>query len=277
MDDFLTRMQNIDRRIIYTVVFIVLAVPMFKPMGLPLKITRETKASYDAIEALPEGALVMFATANAPGTQAELEPQSIAVVKHLMRKNAKIVFNPVAAESPRYCDRYREMMAAAGFEEGVDFIQLPYQAGGETLYVAMGTDLKSAYVMIQPGQYELWDSIDGMQDFDLFVDCGGGETQRWAIGHIEAKYHIPHITLITAVILAVVQPYFTSRQFSGIVSGLNGAAEYEVLAGFPGLAASGMDAQSLGHLWVIFTIVLGNVAYFITKAGKAAKARGGGD
>lgn len=275
MYEFLDRMQNIDRRFIYTIVFVVLVVPMFRPLGLPLKITRETQASFDTVDALPAGSLAMLATNIGPGVQAELEPQSIALLKHFLAKHIRVVLNPCAAESPRYCDKYSEMLKAAGYVEGTDFIQLPYLAGAETLYGAMGTDLKSTYSMVTPGQYPLWDSINGMQDFQLFADCGGGESQLWALAHIEAKHKTPTICLITAVILAVRQPFFTSGQFKGIVSGLNGAAEYELLAKVPGAAIAGMDAQSLGHLWIIAAILLGNISLFLTK-GRTGARKGSG-
>lgn len=269
--DFLTRLQNIDRRIIYTVVFLVLLFPMFKPIGLPLKIVAITRSAFNAVDALPAGSLVMFATANAPGVAAELEPQSIAVVRHMINKKLRIVFNPIAAEAPRYVDGYRQMCLAAGYVEGRDFLVLPFLAGGETLYGAMAADLKSAYSMV--GSSPLWDSIKGIQDFAMFIDIGGGESQMWALAHIEAKHKVPTICLITAVILAVRQPYYTSGQFRGIISGLSGAAEYEVLARVPGKGAAGMDAQSMGHVWVILTILAGNIAYFATRAKKPS---GGG-
>jgi len=264
-----------DRRVIYTIVFLVLIVPMFRPMGLPLQITREAQAAFDTVDALPAGALVMWTTAIAPGTEAELEPQSIAMLKHFIAKGLRVVLSPTAAEAPRYCDRYAEMFAAAGLVEGKDYMALPYLAGGETLYGAIGNDLKSAYSMVTPGKSALWDSLSGMQDFGLLVDIGGGESQMWALAHIESKHHTPTICLITAVILAVRQPFFTSGQFKGIVSGLNGAAEYETLAKVPGAATSGMDAQSLGHLWIIFTILLGNAAMFISR-GRRVSGNGGG-
>jgi hypothetical protein len=133
----------------------------------------------------------------------------------------------------------------------------------------MAADFKSTFNMIVPDQSALWDSITDIGDVDLMADCGGGESQLWAIAHIEAKHGTPTICLITAVILAVRQPFYTSGQFKGIVSGLNGAAEYEVLARVPGKGASGMDAQSMGHLWVIFTILAGNVAYFASLGKKS--------
>lgn len=272
--DFLTKMQNLDRRIIYTVVFLVLLVPMFKPIGLPLKISLVTQKAFDAIDALPAGSLVMFTTANAPGTAAELEPQSIAVMKHMINKKLRVILNPTAAEAPRYVDGYRDLFLRAGYVEGKDFMVLPFLAGGEILFGAMGSDLKSAYSMVPAGRYQLWDSIAGMQDIDMLIDSSGGESQMWALAHIEAKHKTKTVCLITAVILAVRQPYFTSGQFKGIVSGLSGAAEYEVLARVPGKGAAGMDAQSMGHLWVILTILAGNIAYFMTRSKKSS---GGGN
>ncbi len=265
----LTKLQNIDRRIIYTVVFAVLAFPMFKPIGLPLKVSQVTQSAYDTVENLPDGSIVMLTTANAPGTAAELEPQSIALLKHWMKKNFKIIMWPSAAESPRYIDGYEELLKENGYVEGVDFITLPYQAGGETMFGSMAADLKGTFNMINPGDSALWDSIDSAADLDLLADCGGGESQLWAIATIEAAHRTPTICLITAVILAVRQPYYTSGQFRGIISGLNGAAEYEFLAKVPGQGAAGMDAQSMGHVWVIFTILAGNVAYFISRAKKS--------
>jgi hypothetical protein len=265
----LEKLQNIDRRVIYTIVFLVLLLPMFKPIGLPLKISQVTQSAYDAVEAIPNGSLALLTTANAPGTAAELEPQSIALIKHWIQKEFKIIMWPSAAEAPRYVDRYAELLERNGYVRNTDFVVLPYLAGGETMFGAIGADLKGTFNMIAPGQSALWDSINDVGDVALLADCGGGESQLWAIAHIEAQHRIPTICLITAVILAVRQPYYTSKQFQGIVSGLSGAAEYEVLAKVPGAAASGMDAQSMGHLWVIFTILAGNVAYFLTRGKKS--------
>jgi len=270
---FFGKIQNMDRRIIYTILFAVLLVPMFNPIGLPLRISDVTQSAYDAVEALPPGSLVMLTTANAPGTAAELEPQSIALIKHWIKKDFKIIMWPSAAEAPRFIDGYAEILDKAGYVEGVDYLVLPYLAGNETVFGSMASDLKGTFNMINPGDSALWDSITDASDIDLLADCGGGESQLWAIAHIEAKHGTPTICLITAVILAVRQPYYTSGQFQGIISGLNGAAEYEVLARVPGEGASGMDAQSMGHLWVVFTILMGNIAYFATK-GK--KSPGGG-
>lgn len=265
----LAKLQNMDRRIIYTVIFLVLLVPMFKPIGLPLKISQVTQSAYDTVEALPEGSIAFLTTANAPGTAAELEPQTIALLKHWIKKDFKIIMWPSAAEAPRYIDGYETLLQQNGYTKNVDYLVLPYLAGGETVFGSMAADFKATFNMITPGTSSLWDSIASMEDVDLLADCGGGESQLWAIAHVEAKHGTPTICLITAVILAVRQPYYTSGQFKGIISGLNGAAEYEVMARVPGKGASGMDAQSMGHLWVILTILAGNAAYFLSRGKKS--------
>jgi len=44
-----------------------------------------------------------------------------------------------------------------------------------------------------------------------------------------------------------------------------GAAEYELARGEKGSASRGMDAQSLGHLFVALCIVLGNVVSIVQR------------
>ena len=51
----------------------------------------------------------------------------------------------------------------------------------------------------------------------------------------------------------------------GLLGGLKGAAEYEALIKQKGTATAGMDAQSIAHLLIVLFIVLGNIAYFISK------------
>lgn len=269
------RIQNIDRRIIYTLVFVFLLFPMFRPLGLPLNITRETQASFDAIDELPAGSLMLFVTAIGPGNEAELLPQSIAVIKHMISLGHKIVFVPLAAVSPAYTARYAELCAGEGLVAGVDYLDLPFLAGGETVYAAIGSNFQSLYEN-EPAS-PLLGSIADVTDFAMVIDCGAGESQRWAIAHIEEPKGVPIVALITAVILAVTQPYFSSGQVQGLVSGLNGAAEYEFLAKVPGKAAAGMDAQSLGHLLIILFVILGNVGYFAgRRPGRSAGGNQGG-
>jgi hypothetical protein len=63
-------------------------------------------------------------------------------------------------------------------------------------------------------------------------------------------------------------PYYNSGQVKGVMGGVSSAAQYELLCNKPGRGAAMMDAQSMGHLIIIFFIALGNIGYFMSKRGK---------
>ena len=64
---------------------------------------------------------------------------------------------------------------------------------------------------------------------------------------------------------------FETGQFSGMMGGMKGAAEYEELVSreFQSIgrkrATEGMGAQSAAHLLIIGFVILGNIAYFASK------------
>ena len=60
----------------------------------------------------------------------------------------------------------------------------------------------------------------------------------------------------------------TSGQYKGLLAGLRGAAEYELLTDYPGSAILGMDAQSAAHFLVIALIAIGNIGFFLTRKGR---------
>jgi hypothetical protein len=256
------KLQNIDRRIIYAVLFLTLAIPLLRPLGLPINLTDWTKAAYNAVEAVPEGKVVLFTASFGPSQAAECDPMGVAVMTHLIRKKVKVVLAPTGAEAQPYMMVYANMCKAAGYREGEGYIMLPYMAGEETVFAAIGKDIKSLYSS-QP-KSPLWDSIKDVTDFALMLDSSGGPSNRYAIAHIAPK-GVKIVALIVGNLLTVLQPYYNAGQLKGIISALSGAAEYETLAKAPGAALSGMDAQSLGHLWVILLIVVGNIAYYSSK------------
>lgn len=266
-----------DRRIIYTVLFVVLFIPLYKPLALPLPITRETRATFNFIDSIPSGSIVLMTNSTGPGVEAELLPQTIAMVRHLMSKKVRIAICSLAVDAQPYNDKVFNLWAKDyNYVEGTDYVILPYKAGGETAMAAIGRDIVATYPVDSRNRpmasQPVWKGVTKIEDFAAVIDISGGESQRWAIGHIEGPHKVPCVAAITAVILAVTQPYFSSGQFKGLLSGLNGAAEYEVLAKVPGLAASGMDAQSLGHAWIVILVIMGNIAYFAGKGKKPAKS-----
>ena len=78
----------------------------------------------------------------------------------------------------------------------------------------------------------------------------------------------------SAVSAADVYPYVETGQVVGLLAGMKGASEYEILvhegkySEGKRTAVQGMDAQSLGHLIIMVFIIIGNIGYFATRRKK---------
>lgn len=112
-----------------------------------------------------------------------------------------------------------------------------------------------------------------MQDVALITTSSTGDDALFLIRHIESKFHTPIVVGGAGTLLPVVGPYLASGQMKAIITGLSGAAEYEVLTKMPGKAAGAMDAQAVGHLFIVGLIVLGNIG-FVAQARSARRKEG---
>ena len=70
---------------------------------------------------------------------------------------------------------------------------------------------------------------------------------------------------MTGVMAADYYPYYQSGQIFGIIGGMKGAAEYEYLCKNPGTATEAMRVQVFAHAVIILFIIIGNLAYFLSK------------
>jgi hypothetical protein len=85
---------------------------------------------------------------------------------------------------------------------------------------------------------------------------------------------------ITAVSAADYYPYVNSGQFSGMLAGMKGAAEYEELLeqrmvkngmdwGLRRKGTEAMSSQTAAHLAIMAFIIIGNIGFFITRRRKS--------
>src|SRR5689334_15110821 len=86
---FWARILAIDRRWIFLLVGLGTAIPLLNPINLPVAASPRVKAAYQAIENVPEGSRVLMSLDYEPDIMAELQPMSIAVLRHCFRRNLK--------------------------------------------------------------------------------------------------------------------------------------------------------------------------------------------
>lgn len=265
------RLLNLDRRFMYILMFLVILFPLVRPLGLPVPITPDVQRTYDWIQTnLQEGDVVFVDVDFDPAQAPELLPQLESVVSDLMSSGVKMVLGTFLTGGFMYQKKVVEEIAPKfGYRYGEDIVSLPFKAGNESAYNALGKDILGLYREDFRGHrldgMPLWESLGSFKDFQASFCFCAGDQGIWMIRHLGQATGVPVINGTVASSGAFMTPFWESGQLSGFIVGMSGAAEYESLSGFSGTALSGMDAQSFGHLLISFLVVAGNVGYLASK------------
>ncbi len=269
-----------DRRYIYLAVAFYVIFPVLVTLSLPAEMSPESRQLYDAVDALPDSSVVMLTFDYYPSTLAETEPMSRAALHHLFRKHCRVVtMTTVPLGGPSIAERVtREMAGQYGKEYGVDFVNLGYKANYVAVLKGMGNSIRSIYPADNNGTP--LDSIPMMRDVDTYGDidfivciADNGVVEYW-MSIVNAQYGIPIGSGVTAVMAPKIYAYVGSGQMTGLLGGMKGAADYEKLVKREGMATRGMTAQSLVHIFIICSVIVGNFIYFSRDRRRGRGTRG---
>jgi hypothetical protein len=218
-----------------------------------------TTAMYQAIDALPPGAVVLVSQDYDPGVAGEMLPQARAVMHHLMEREVRLISVSLTPEGARLSQQVRDAVAdeyGHRAQEGYQVV-LGYVVGVEAGPRSVIEGLLTAG----------WSDLVGdVEDIALIVEFAGApEYLRLWLEQVQGPYGIPMVAGVSATADPFARPYYrneANRQLVGLMTGLVGAAEYERLSGESGPALASMDSQSVAHIAIILLILVGNVAYF---------------
>lgn len=265
------KLLDIDRRIIFALVFLGVAGPLLIGISIPITPTKEVKAAYDQIEQLSSGDVVLMSFSFGASTVPEMLPMVRAVLSHAFSRELKVVAVCLWPEAPGLVQVVlQEMEAEFDLEYGVDYAFMGYKPGGFSVILNMGQDFHGAFPLDNWGasadDLALTRSLLSLRDFDLVFDFAAGDSiEFWWIPYGQEKYGFPFVGGCTAVMAPDLYPFLDSRQLVGLLGGLAGAAEYETLIDRPGMASKGMGAQSIAHLIIVAFVLIGNAAFFAAK------------
>jgi hypothetical protein len=208
---------------------------------------------------------------------AETLPMSIAALHHMFSKDMKIVtVSNIPLGGPSIAERVtREIAAEYDKVYGVDFVNLGYRANYVAVMHGLASSIESIFAADNTGtplrELPLMDSVKNYDDIEFIFVVADNATVDYWISIVNAQYGIPVGSGVTAVVAPKMYSFVESKQMTGLLGGMKGAAEYEVLAGHSGSATRGMDAQSLVHLLVIFFVVIGNIGFFLSRPKEGLK------
>ncbi len=271
--------KRIDRRWIFLLIFIGVAIPLIVVIGLPIETTENARMVFDFIENTPSGSRVILSFDYDPASKPELHPMAKAVMSHCFRKKLKVIITalwPMGVQMAedifsKIKDEYPDV------KYGKNYANLGFKAGGIVTIQAMGKNFRGIFPQDMNGTpVDELPIMDGIQNFDnigfvFAFSAGDPGIKQWVqIAH--DTFGRPVSGGVTGVSAPAILPYVNEQQqLIGLLAGLKGAAEYELLTKAPGTATSGMDAQSVAHLIIIIFIVIGNINYWRIKKARAKR------
>ncbi len=267
--NILDKFLSIDRRWIFLLILIATILPFIFPMNLPIKVSPPVESAYDTIEAIdPEKEALLLSFDYDPSTQPELSPMATAILRQCFDKGIPVVVMCLHPGGPGLMlDVTRTVAEEKGAVEGEDFVILGYKAGGGIVILSVGEDIRlnfpTDYNGVPVDDYPMMKGIKNYNDFGACVTLSGSTYPEVWVAYAHERYGATMISGVTAVMAADYYPFLQTGQMSGLLGGLKGAAEYEILIEQTGKGASGMDAQTIIHIFIVVMVLLGNVAYFI--------------
>ena len=268
---FWDRVEKLDRRWVYALVALAVIIPFIIPMRFPVSVSPEAQSFYDAVDALPDSSNVMLVFDYYPSTMAETEPIAVAAARHLFKKDCRIVTltnipygAPTMAETVtrRIAEEYDKVY-------GVDFVNLGYKYGYVSVLKGMGLSIESIFPTDNSGtplsELPMMDSIVNYEQIAFVFEVADNATADYWISIVNAGYGVPMGVGATAVMAPKYYAFVGSGQIVGLLGGMKGAAEYEILVDRPDAAFRGMDIQSLVHFLIIGFVILGNIGYFASR------------
>ncbi len=265
--------KTIDRRWLFLLIFVGVAIPLIIPLGLPLETSENVQMVYDLIDNTPAGSKVILSFDFDPASKPELLPMATGVMRHCFEKGQKVIVTALWPMGVQMAEIAFDKVSKdfPDVEYGKDYVNMGFKAGGIVTIQAMGKGFKSVFPADMNGTpVDQLSILTGIKDFSNIAyicsfSAGDPGIKQWVqVG--QDNYGRPVTGGVTGVSAPAILPYVNAqKQLHGLLAGLKAAAEYEALIKVPGTATSGMDAQSVAHLIIIIFIAIGNITYWRNK------------
>jgi hypothetical protein len=262
------RLGNGDYRIIYVVLMLMTAWPLWSPPGTPMEVGENVKNYADNINDMADGTIIYISYSGYATMLPDVEPIYMVTWRLLFAKNVKCV---IYLNDNDGLISFQDEMAAIkplenfGKVEGVDYVVLPYRAMGEPAIIAFTADVRSIFDTdwrdVDLETYPLWQSITDFNDVDWYI----GGSPEIASRRYFGPYGVKVLCWGTGTGLQpFVPPYYdaVNGPVYGYAGGASQGGELEKYTGYFGDGVKYNDAKNLGLVGIFIFILIGNIAFF---------------
>jgi len=292
--NFWQKLQAIDRRWIYLVVWLVVMIPLLFPFKIKPQPTSPVQKLFAYIDTMPADKALVISVDFTPDTRAELQPMVVAMLRHGFATKRRVgvlamqlyglglgeeALRQVTAEFNAHAATHEDSVI-----NGEDYVFWGWTTPELTVMLGMGTRITNVFPVDYYGNttdtLPIMRHLKNYDDVGILISVAASGIPRLWINYAQVQFGVHLGCGVTAVSAADYYPYVNSGQFTGMLAGMKGAAEYEQLVADRMAATNGewglrnrgieaMSSQTAAHLAIMAFIVLGNIAFFASKRRKS--------
>jgi hypothetical protein len=288
------RLQAIDRRWIYLVIWLVVMIPLLFPFKIKPEPTPPVEKLFAYIDTMPADKALVISVDFTPDTRAELQPMVVAMLRHAFATKRRVgmlamqlyglglgeeALRQVTAEFNAHAASHDDSVI-----NGEDYVFWGWTTPELTVMLGMGSRITNVFPVDYYGNrtdaLPIMLHLKNYDDIGILVSVAASAIPRSWINYAQVQFGVHLSCGITAVSAADFYPYVNSGQFTGMLAGMKGAAEYEQLVaarlakndmdwGLRNRGTEAMSSQTAAHLAIMAFIILGNIAFFATRRRKS--------
>ena len=281
MSNIFKTMAHIDRRYYYAAVFLLTALLLIYPIGLPLAVSPEVRHTYELVDSLEPGDLVIINFCLSASGYQQLQGACNSMIDHVFKKEGVLViFTMTADQAPIMLEgiiaNNGQLMAGHsdypyyeinGKQYGEDYVNMGYYPGLFKWIASLSADFRTAlgnndWYGVDVSEFFDSHDITHARDVDLVISFDSDDGAGDFMNYFFLEYGTPVVQSQIGVMVAGAKVQYDAGNYAGIVPSIRGAAEYQFLANYPGYALTQMDAFSVVQFFLIFLMVLGNIGYY---------------
>jgi len=278
-------LAKLDRRIIYLVLAIVVILPLIFPSAQRVRVMDPVQKLFAAVEAIPDEKILMIDCDYDPQTQPENEPMAIALLRHAFKKRIRVAVLSLYVQplglAKKALDQVTEefnsraQTNADSIIYGRDYVFLGWTPPPIVPLLGMGISIadvyRTDYYGYRTDSLPMMQKVRNFNDVGILVSISGGNAPLWWIAYSQTRFGVAVGAGLTAVSASDFYQYFQTGQFSGLMIGMKGAAEYEeMIASELKIQGRRKASEALGslttaHLTIIIFIIIGNIGFFLRR------------
>jgi hypothetical protein len=247
---------------------IVISIPIIYPIGLPVKVSDYTQKTWEMLESLEAGDVVVMEYGAWPVMWDMSGPTIVALNKYFYTRDIKVInycFEPTGVAVPMMRGVEESEPEKYGREYGEDYVIFGLVAGMEIGMASFAADMAGTYTVDYYGNpttdIPLMQNVNSANDVQLVVSIlSQGHLPDYVVRQWAQGYGTPTIFVTLWGVAPNILPYYP-REAKGMLIDVEAGAELEFLSGLYGAGLALVDAKSVaGFLALAFFIAANIVA-----------------